>query len=115
MYDTPGEYTVTLTVVKDDGTKDTTNRVIIVKSIPKQVNIESSVSSGKAGSSVDFSTRATGQIESYSWDFGDTTANSSEPNPTHVYDKSGKYRVTLTVRYADGTTKNAEINFTVED
>ena len=115
MYDTPGEYKVSLTVVKDDGTKDTTTHVVIVKNLPKQVSIEPSVSSGKTGTSVEFSIKATGQIESYAWDFGDGTANSSEANPVHVFQKAGKYQVILSARYTDGTVKTAEMTFSVED
>lgn len=44
-YENPGEYQVSLTVVKDDGTKDTTTRKIIIKDIPKSLKINTSVSS----------------------------------------------------------------------
>jgi PKD repeat protein len=33
----------------------------------------------------------------YVWTFGDGTADSSEPNPTHVYDKAGYYQAELIV------------------
>lgn len=48
QYDNPGEYLVTLTVVKDDGSKDTVTRKIVIKDVPKALNINSSVSSGIA-------------------------------------------------------------------
>ncbi|MFB0964784.1 MAG: PKD domain-containing protein [Patescibacteria group bacterium] len=44
-YENPGEYEVSLTVVKDDGSKDTTTRKIIIKDIPKSLKINTSVSS----------------------------------------------------------------------
>jgi PKD repeat protein len=34
---------------------------------------------------------------SYSWNFGDGTATSTEPNPTHTYNNAGPYQARLTV------------------
>jgi glucose/arabinose dehydrogenase/regulation of enolase protein 1 (concanavalin A-like superfamily) len=34
---------------------------------------------------------------SYSWDFGDGSAPSTDPNPSHVYGADGRYTATLTV------------------
>jgi PKD repeat protein len=39
---------------------------------------------------------------SYSWDFGDDTALSTETNPSHTYAAEGTYTVTLTAKNADG-------------
>jgi PKD repeat protein len=113
-YDAPGEYTVTLTVVKDDGTKDSVSRKIVIKDLPKSLTINTSVSSGFVGKGIDFDAfGSVGQIDSYSWDFGDSTALSSETTPTHAYGSSGTYTVKLQVRYADGTLRNAEKEITV--
>ncbi len=108
-YDNPGEYVVSLTVVKDDGSKDTVTRKIVIKDIPKSLVINMSVSSGIAGSAIDFDVSGSkGQIESYSWDFGDGTAPSADANPTHTFEKSGRFNVTLQARYADATIRTAE-------
>ena len=42
------------------------------------------------------STDVDGLVNSYEWDFGDGTAGGG-PTPSHVYKKSGKYRVTLRI------------------
>jgi PKD repeat protein len=47
-----------------------------------------------------------GSIVSWLWDFGDTS-NSSDPNPTHMYDDKGIYIVTLTVSDNDGYVDNS--------
>ena len=44
-YTIPGTYTIKLTVQKDDGTKASTSRSIVVKALPKKVDIKTSVSS----------------------------------------------------------------------
>ena len=37
----------------------------------------------------------------YLWDFGDKTPTSSDPNPSHKYEASGFFKVTLTVLYPE--------------
>jgi len=44
-----------------------------------------------------FTSLSTGDITTYSWDFGDGTPTSTEMNPSHVYAKGGGYVVTLEV------------------
>ncbi|MBQ3688777.1 MAG: PKD domain-containing protein [Bacteroidales bacterium] len=39
--------------------------------------------------------------ESFEWDFGDGSPKSSLKNPSHTYEKEGKYSVTLRVKYSD--------------
>jgi PKD repeat protein len=114
-YAIPGEYTVKLTVVKTTGEKESTSRNIIIKEIPRKLELSSSVSKGVTGKTVEFNTVGTvGQIESYSWDFGDGTPPLQEPNATHIYEKAGTYTVKLSANYADGTIRNAEMEFEVE-
>ena len=52
--------------------------------------------SGPAPLTVSFSDLTTGAASSWSWDFGDMTASSSQ-NPTHTYSTAGTYTVSLTV------------------
>ncbi len=57
-----------------------------------------------------------GSIDSYDWDFGDGSAGSSEPSPTHTYDDEGSRTVTLTVEDDRGArgTATATVSPTVE-
>ncbi|MDP2104049.1 MAG: PKD domain-containing protein, partial [Candidatus Gracilibacteria bacterium] len=41
-YNFPGEYTITFTVVKSDGTREQTSRKIVLKDVPKQIVINTS-------------------------------------------------------------------------
>ncbi len=69
-YTLPGEYVITFTVVRDDGLKASSSRKIILKAIPKNIKINTSVSSGIVGKPIDFDTNGTiGQIDAYHWDF----------------------------------------------
>ena len=52
-------------------------------------------------------------VQSYLWDFGDNTEQSTETSPVHVYEKSGKYTVKLAVTFSSGETKTLEKNLVV--
>jgi PKD repeat protein len=60
-------------------------------------------------------TGTVGQVASSTWDFGDGSPAVQETNPTHVFEKSGNYTVKISAIYADGTIRNAEIDFVVTD
>jgi len=105
-YNFPGEYTVKLTITKDDWIKESLSKKIIIKSLSKKLIINSSLSSGTVWNSIDFDTLgSTGTIESYSWEFWDNST-SSEINPSHVYENAGTYKIKLTAVYTDGTTQS---------
>lgn len=104
---------ITLTVVRDDGTKEQFSRKIVLKDIPKRIIVNTSVSSGIVGKPIDFDTNGTiGQIETYHWDFGDGST-SQEPAPSHIYSEKGKYTVKITVTYTDRTVRSTDREVTV--
>jgi PKD repeat protein len=51
--------------------------------------------SGTAPLTISFTNQSTGDIVSYSWDFGDGTTENAMPNPTHTYVSPGIYNVRL--------------------
>jgi gliding motility-associated-like protein len=51
-----------------------------------------------------------GSIVSWDWDFGDGSANSSLPNPSHCYTISGYYNVSLTVISSNGCSSTLSIS-----
>jgi PKD repeat protein len=66
---------------------------------PPIASASADVTSGKVPLSVTFKGSgldSDGTVVSYRWDFGDGTTSKSQ-NPTHIYQKSGKFIVTLTV------------------
>jgi PKD repeat protein len=114
-YNFPGEYTITFVVVQDNGVREKSSRKIVLKDIPKRILLNTSVSSGIVGKSIDFDTNGTvGQIETYNWDFWDGST-SAEAAPTHTYLEQGKYKIKITVTYADRTVRSTNKEITITD
>lgn len=90
-YNTPGTYSVSLTVTNASGTSNAIeSQVIVVGALPT-VNFESTVNDN---GEVTFTNLSTGATQ-YEWDFGDNNT-SNEENPSNVYTESGEYTVLLT-------------------
>ena len=94
-YHTGGSLSLTIT---SDGTIYTGGRATGVFYVIKDVPIASftsNVTTGDSPLSVQFNDTSSNPT-SWSWDFGDGTSSNSQ-TPTHIYTKTGTYKVTLTV------------------
>ncbi len=105
-YSEDGQYTVRLTVIDEDGDADSVTKVGFVTVIDTSpaADFRGSPRIGNAPLTVDFydSSSSYFPIDSWAWDFGDSSPVSGEPNPTHAYDQEGVYEVTLTVESEGG-------------
>lgn len=108
IYTAPGMYTVTLTVVDEDGAADSAStqvRVLGGNESP-DAQFTAAPTSGVAPLDVEFdassSADADGTIVAYSWSYGDGTSGSGV-TCTHRYGP-GDYDATLTVQDDDGAT-----------
>lgn len=120
-YSSPGTYTVSLTVIGNDGKTDSATRTITVSSLPDRQPTASftfSPSDPNTSDTVEFdasdSTDSDGEIQSYEWDFGDGTTATGE-TPSHSYSSSGTYTVTLTVTDDTGATDTTTRTVSVGD
>jgi PKD repeat protein len=111
-----GVYTITLTVIDNDGASDTydltveiLNQPPVADAGPDQTGIEGEVLTFDGTGSSD----PDGTIASYEWDMGDGTILSGDI-VTHSYSLAGTYTVTLTVTDNDGATDTDEAIVTVE-
>jgi len=93
LYESPGIYTVSLTVSNREGS-DTKTIPIEVTSIPVAA-FSADVTSGQSPLTVQFEDRSTGQPTSWLWKFGDG-GSSTVQNPVHVFADPGVYSVQLT-------------------
>jgi len=103
VYENPGLYTVSLTVSNKAGSNSLTKTNLVeVTSVPV-ASFTADKTSGTIPLTVKFKDTSTGSPTSWSWKFGDS-GNSTEQNPTYVFQNPGSYSVQLTVSNAAGNT-----------
>ncbi|PSR01421.1 MAG: hypothetical protein BRD50_08885, partial [Bacteroidetes bacterium SW_11_45_7] len=124
LYNSAGTYQVTLTVTSDSGCVDQVTKNVVVNPVPNADFIASSNCRGQPTSFNNISTISTGGSLSYRWKFGDGDT-SVVLNPTHIYDSSGTYNVTLIATSSQGCVDSVsktvdvypqpEVSFTAND
>ena len=140
-YDTPGIYSVTLTLANTLG-QDTLTKVDLIEvrdPIVPDASFESSVVTGPVDlevaftdTTIDVSKGSEGEgegegvndddpfsenvITSWAWDFGDG-ATSTEANPTHTYTVPGVYTVSLTITtiHGESSTESTDLIYAFAD
>lgn len=102
-FQAPGSFPMSLTVTDDRGTTSTTTRTLNVMNTPPFAAWSQDATSPVVNTTLSFngydhSYDPDGMpLTSYSWDFGDGTPSVAGANATHLYTRSGKYTVGLTV------------------
>ena len=112
IYNYNGKYTVSLTVIDNYGKRNAVSydiKVGNIKPVASFSYIPDNPSFRDTISFIDQSTDSDGTITSWHWDFGDGTISNLK-NPTHKYDNSGYYKVTLTAT-DDKDESNSNINY----
>nr|MBP6828600.1 PKD domain-containing protein [Saprospiraceae bacterium] len=102
VYNTPGTYSVTLTVGNNAGTNSITQTNYITVNAAPVAGFTSNTN-GAIASFTNTSQNAT----AYSWNFGDG-GTSNLTNPTHTYTNDGTYTVTLTATGPCGTATSSQ-------
>ncbi|MBZ0293710.1 MAG: PKD domain-containing protein [Anaerolineae bacterium] len=105
-YPNAGDYTVTLTVTGPGGT-NTAQTTISASAPPPEAPtaaISANPTSGETPLTVQFdATGSIGQIDTYTWDFGDQVGTGNGATTEYTYPNAGDYTVTLTVTGPGGT------------
>jgi PKD repeat protein len=109
MYNTAGEYTVTLTITNTSGCVNTISHNITILQAPvSKFSIDAPACSKYKVAFTDQSSAAIGYIMRWEYNFGDGTSaviNYPEnPGISHTYDTYGTYNATLTVVTNDNCT-----------
>ncbi|MEW5826378.1 MAG: PKD domain-containing protein, partial [Candidatus Bipolaricaulota bacterium] len=116
-YPNGGTFTVTLTVTDARGVTGTATKTITVQGPPNVVPTATFTWTPEAPaenqtvtftSTVTDSDQPAGTPHTYDWDFGDGTAKSALPNPTHQFAEKKTYTVKLTVTDAQNATVTVE-------
>ena len=121
IYETPGTYTVTLTVTDNDGA--TASDTLVVTATGAPVNqpptavLNATSITGAAPFTTSFnstgSSDADGTIVSWLWNFGDGTTSTAANPGSKTYAAAGTYPVSLTVTDDDGATATDSVTITV--
>lgn len=104
VYNQPGLFTVSLTVMDANGTKSSKQKEAYISVLtPGELiaDYAAEPTSGVVPLSVKFTDKSQGGPTLWSWDFGDGSSD-IVASPTHVYEKPGNYTVTLTISSQDG-------------
>ena len=126
-YTTSGTFTVTLTVVSNNGCASTKVRSITIYTLPEPNFVANPVCQNSAMSFINTSSIGVGTM-SYKWDFaGQGSLNTTQTNPTHTFTGLGYglFNVALTATSNNGCVKtllkpvtvwaNPVANYTVAD
>lgn len=120
IYATANTYNVVLTITTDKGCTSTITNAVKVNHLPVVDFTFPDVCLADASAQfTDKSTIADNSGLTYLWNFGDSNANSANPNtstaknPQHKYSRADVYTVTLTVTSASGCVSVKSQTFTV--
>ncbi|MDD4351867.1 MAG: PKD domain-containing protein [Candidatus Gracilibacteria bacterium] len=111
--DSAGDYAIDVEVTDRSGNTDTyydQATLTVAGTAALNASATASPTAGIAPLTVNFST---GTAASYSWNFGDGSAVSSEQNPSHIYQTPGVYTATVTVTSVDGATDSSTVAINV--
>ncbi|MDX1417208.1 MAG: Calx-beta domain-containing protein, partial [Candidatus Promineifilaceae bacterium] len=113
-YNTPGTYSVALTVTNSAGsdTLTETDYIVVTAPPPPVAEFEADTTSGFTPLTVNFTDLSQNAPTSWSWTFGDG-GTSTEQNPSHTYHSAGTYTVTLTATNANGSDPETKTDYIV--
>ena len=112
-YTAAGTYTVSLTVTGPGGSDIDTQASLITVTEPVPVAQFTAIPTmGQEPLLVAFTDASTGNVTSYSWDFGDS-GSSTLANPTHEYATAGTYSVSLAVVGPGGSDVETKLDHIV--
>ena len=113
VYDTPGSFTVCLTIHGPAGISiETKPNCVIATEIPPVAAFSADTTTGIQSLNVHFSDQSGGTITSWLWNFGDGST-SAEQNPAHHYWQAGFYTVSLTVTGPGGSDTETKSQYIV--
>ncbi|CAN5247103.1 PKD domain-containing protein [soil metagenome] len=105
-FDAPGSYDVKLTVTDDRGGSDTITKQVVISgpNVAPTAAFTFTVDDLTANVDAGTSTDPDGTVDSYAWDFGDSTPTVTTQTASHTYAAPGSYDVKLTVKDNDNAT-----------
>ncbi len=116
-YDQAGTYEVSLRVTDNNGEYNVATTEIVAGGADVTAVISSEDEEYYAGVSYSFSaadsTSINGDIEKYTWDFGDGSKDETTRTAKHTYEEAGSYLITLEVEDETGETGTTKVEIEV--
>lgn len=117
VFESPGEYQVSVTATDNEGANNTTSMTVSVgeENDPPTVSVSAQPQNPDIGEEVEFSADASdpdGTVESYEWTV-DGAVVGSGANLQRAFETSGDHQITVTVTDSDGGTANGSTTVTV--
>lgn len=114
-YNAVGTYTVTLTVIGDDGEEATDTMQIVVRPVSLTACFTVNESTGNAPLFVVVDPSCSqGTVQSYEWNFGDGEISFERKPETHTYAEAGTYVITLEITEDTGIVDTFTKTITVK-
>jgi PKD repeat protein len=105
----PGTFIVKMTATNAFGKSETSQSITVVAA--DAVDFEGVPQAITPGQTVSFTDKSTAGGTAWAWSFGAGEGTSTLQNPTHKYNTSGSYTVTLTVTYPAGDKSLTRVNY----
>ncbi|UCH72197.1 MAG: PKD domain-containing protein [Thermoplasmatales archaeon] len=115
-YDDIGTYKIILNIIDVNGDNSTVFHNITVSYKPPTADFEHPTENITAGAELSFTDKSTigdANITSWLWNFGDNTTSTQQNPPAHVYDETGIYKISLTVKDENDQNDTKEIKMSV--
>ncbi len=115
FFKTPGNFSVSLKVVTDQGCSHDTSHTVTILPSPIANYTATTVCLGNPTKFTDLSipTNPLDPIQSKIWSFGDASSPSSSPAPSHTYNTAGTFNTLLIVTTAQGCVGKAAFDVIV--
>ncbi|PIR55147.1 hypothetical protein COU74_01960 [Candidatus Peregrinibacteria bacterium CG10_big_fil_rev_8_21_14_0_10_36_19] len=108
-----GTYTVKVTAIGSNNSKDTDEILITVREVPLAACFTSVFTEGQVPLTTTFDPScSTGSVKSYFWDFGDGSS-SDQIKPSHTFQSTGEYNVRLEITDSENTVSTKDITIKV--
>jgi gliding motility-associated-like protein len=113
LFGSAGTWNVTFIATSNYGCSDTITMPVIVYPSPTAAFTIDPATAANTTQVVQLTDQSYANINSWWWDFGDSTANSNQQNPTHAWANPGTYPITLVVADTNGCTDTAIVDYII--
>lgn len=113
FYTSSGTWNVTLIVTSNYGCSDTITQPVVIYPSPTAAFSANPSAAANTTQQVQFTDQSYVNINSWWWDFGDSTSASIAQNPTHSWQNPGTYPITLVVTDTNGCTDTTIVDYII--